>query len=153
MDWNETILVSECFRLCISVCLIHFESYNLLISLISYEVCLKSLDVLTSNKPTKKTWFIFFQKNLPTSKKSTNKEWSKLYSPKNVKKPPVISYFSEPRPVIVRLRRATWKSLSFYHRNRLRQWGCQEFLMESERVTTSYNFQHPLIFFWWFLRF
>lgn len=122
---RNPVLVSECFRLCI----LYFHFILNLFFLISYDVCLPFLDVPTSKKITQKRNASFFPKRLPTSKKNPQKRNNpNCTHPKNVGKPRVISFCFANQPLILRLLRVTWKSLSFYHRNRLRQLGMPKIL-------------------------
>lgn len=113
---RNPVLVSECLRLCILY--FHFI-LNLFFFIISYDVCLPFLDVPTSKKITQKRNASFFPKRLIIQIVLTQK---------NVGKPRVISFCFANQPLILRLLRVTWKSLSFYHRNRLRQLGMPKIL-------------------------
>lgn len=77
----------------------------------------------------KKKCFIFFQKDCQPPKKTRKKGIIQIVlTQKNVGKPRVISFCFANQPLILRLLRVTWKSLSFYHRNRLRQLGMPKIL-------------------------
>lgn len=71
----------------------------------------------------------FFQKDCQPPKKTRKKGIIQIVlTQKNVGKPRVISFCFANQPLILRLLRVTWKSLSFYHRNRLRQLGMPKIL-------------------------